>query len=50
MYDSLGEAYENRGEAELAAKSYEKAVRLGQKNGDPNLPVYKTNLDRVSTQ
>lgn len=50
VYDSLGEAHENKGEAELAAKNYEKAVNLGQKNGDPNLPVYKTNLERVSKQ
>jgi len=50
VFDSQGEAYENNGEAELAAKSYEKAVKLGQKNGDPNLPVYKTNLERVSKQ
>lgn len=50
VYDSLGEAYENKGEAEMAAKNYEKAVKLGQKNGDPNLPVFKTNLERVSNQ
>ena len=48
VYDSLGEAFENNGEAEQAAKNYEKAVKLGEKNGDPNLPVYKTNLERVS--
>jgi len=50
VYDSLGEAHENNGETELAAKNYEKAVNLGQKNGDPNLPVYKTNQVRVSKQ
>jgi predicted alpha/beta superfamily hydrolase len=48
VYDSLGEAYENNGEPEKAAKSYKKAVSLGEKNGDANLPVYKTNLERVS--
>jgi tetratricopeptide (TPR) repeat protein len=48
VYDSLGEAYENHGKPEKAAKSYEKAVRLGEKSGDVNLPVYKTNLARVS--
>jgi tetratricopeptide (TPR) repeat protein len=48
VYDSLGEAYENLGKPEQAAKSYEKAVRLGEKSGDVNLPVYKTNLERVS--
>jgi predicted alpha/beta superfamily hydrolase len=48
VYDSLGEAYENHGDSEQAAKSYKKAVSLGEKNGDANLPVYKTNLKRVS--
>jgi predicted alpha/beta superfamily hydrolase len=50
VYDSLGEGYENAGETELAAKNYEQAVKLGQKNDDPNLSVYKTNLERVSKQ
>jgi len=48
VYDSLGEAHENNGNSEQAAKSYEKAVSLGEKNGDVNLSVYKTNLERVS--
>ncbi|RLD58273.1 MAG: hypothetical protein DRI97_03575 [Bacteroidetes bacterium] len=48
VYDSLGEAFENNGELEQAANSYHKAVSLGEKNGDVNLPVYKTNLERVS--
>ena len=50
VYDSLGEAYENHGDKEKAAKNYEKAVILGEKNGDANLPVYKTNLERVSRE
>jgi predicted alpha/beta superfamily hydrolase len=48
VYDSLGEAYENQGNLEKAAKNYEKAVMLGEKNNDTNLSVYKTNLERVS--
>jgi len=48
VYDSLGEAYENKGNPEQAAKNYQKAVTLGEKSGDANLPVYKTNLMRVS--
>jgi len=48
VYDSLGEAYENYGKPEKAAKSYKQAVSLGEKSGDPNLAVYKTNLERVS--
>ena len=48
VYDSLGEALENKGDLEKAALHYEKAVVLGEKNGDANLSVYKTNLERVS--
>jgi len=47
VYDSLAEAYEKSGKLELARPNYEKAVQLGTKNSDPNLPVYKTNFDRV---
>ena len=50
VYDSLGEAYENFGKPEKAAKSYKKAVSLGEKNGDANLAVFKTNLERVSEE
>ena len=39
---------ENNGESELAAKNYQKAVKMGEKYGDANLAVYKTNLERVS--
>ncbi len=48
VHDSLGEAYEKHGLPEQAAASYQKAVSLGEKNGDVNVPVYKTNLERVS--
>jgi predicted alpha/beta superfamily hydrolase len=48
VYDSLGEAYETHGDTEKAAKNYKKAVKLGETNGDANLPVYQTNLKRVS--
>jgi len=48
VYDSLGEAYENDGKPDQAAQNYQKAVSLGEKNGDANLAVYKTNLERVS--
>ena len=50
VYDSLGEAYERTGQLELARTNYEKAHALGLKTNDPNLAVYKTNLDRVATQ
>jgi predicted alpha/beta superfamily hydrolase len=48
VYDSLGEAYEKSGRLELARSNYERAVRLGTRKDDPNLPHYRTNLDRVS--
>jgi Flp pilus assembly protein TadD len=48
VYDSLGEALENHGNTEEAALNYQKAVELGEKNSNPNLSVYKTNLERVS--
>jgi len=48
VYDSLGEALENNGNSEEAAQNYQKAIDLGEKSGDPSLPVYKTNLARVS--
>jgi len=48
VYDSLGEALESNGNSEEAAQNYQKAIDLGEKSGDANLPVYKTNLERVS--
>jgi hypothetical protein len=48
VYDSLGGAFEYKGDFEKAVKNYAKAVKLGQKNEDPNSPIYKTKLDRVS--
>ncbi len=47
VYDSLAEAYEKSGKLELAKPNYEKAAQLGERNNDPNLPVYKTNFERV---
>ncbi len=48
VYDSLGEAYEKSAKYSLAKPNYEKAVELATKTNDPNLPVFKTNLGRVS--
>jgi predicted alpha/beta superfamily hydrolase len=48
VYDSLAEFYEKTGKLDLAKPNYAKAVELGAQTGDPNLPVYKTNLERVS--
>ena len=49
VYDSLGEAFENKNDLEKARSCYEKAVELAQiLDGDDNLHLYKKNLDRVS--
>jgi predicted alpha/beta superfamily hydrolase len=48
VYDSLGEAYERTGRPELARASYEKAHALGVQTGDPNVQLFKTNLDRAA--
>ncbi len=48
VYDSLGEAYEKSGKPNLAKPNYEKAVEFATKTNDPNLPVFKANLSRVS--
>ena len=50
VYDSLGEAYERSGRFELALTNYEKAHTVGQQSNDPNLNVFKTNLDRMSAR
>jgi len=47
VYDSLGEAYENDNQLELAEKNYKKAFELGTKQSNVNTPIYKINLDRV---
>ena len=47
VYDSLGDAYENKGEIELAAKYYAMAVEKGRANMDRNLRIYRANLERV---
>jgi predicted alpha/beta superfamily hydrolase len=48
VYDSLGEAYEKSGKLELAKANYEKAVQTGEQINDPNLQVFRQNLQRVS--
>jgi len=47
VYDSLGDAYERKYDFISAIINYQKAVDLGEKNNDPNLPIYKENLKRV---
>lgn len=48
VYDSLGEGFENAGKFDSAEENYKIAIRKGQDNKDPNLPVYKQHLDRIS--
>jgi len=50
VYDSLGEAYERAGRFELALTNYEKAHTVGRQTNDPNVNIYKTNLDRVAAR
>ena len=47
VYDSLAEAYERRGQIDLAEPLYAKAWTLGQQNNHPGAAVYKTNYERV---
>jgi tetratricopeptide (TPR) repeat protein len=48
VYDSLAEAYEKKGELDLAKPLYEKAYTLGKQNNDPNVGTYKANFERLS--
>ena len=50
VYDSLAEAYENKGRLDLAGPLYEKAQTLGSRNNDPNLSIYQANFARVSAK
>lgn len=50
VYDSYAELLEKLGENDEAAKNYKLAVERGEKNGDPNLNIYKTNFERVSSR
>ena len=48
VYDSLGEAYEQKGELNLAREHYARALELGRKVADPNVAIFEQNLKRVS--
>lgn len=47
VYDSLGEALESSGEIHAAAENYRAAVKFGELRNDPNLEIYKRNLERA---
>lgn len=46
MYDSLGEAYENNKQYDLALKNYEKAVELAKKHSHRLLSSFQSTLER----
>ena len=48
VYDSLGEAYENNDQLELARDNYKKAYKLADEQGLATVTIFKTNLERVS--
>lgn len=46
-YDSLGDAYMAAGRVDQAIESYRRAVELAEALDDPNLPLYRENLERA---
>jgi predicted alpha/beta superfamily hydrolase len=50
VYDSLGEAYMQSGQLELAKKNFEIAIENGKKTKDQNLKAYKEHLDIVTKE
>lgn len=48
VYDSLGEAYENKGQLDLAREYYQKAYELGKEQKHPSTEIFKKNFKRVS--
>lgn len=46
-HDSLGDAYERKGDLELARKHFSEAVSLARKREDPDLGTFRANLERV---
>lgn len=47
VYDSLGDAFNAQGLKKKALKSYKKAVSFAENNNDPNLNVYRNNLEKL---
>ena len=47
VYDSLGEAQERSGDLSRARANYARAVKRGKAIDDPNLRIYRANLQRV---
>jgi len=49
VYDSLGEAYENNGQLDLAKENYKKAWDLGEEQNHPLKEIFKKNYERVTS-
>lgn len=47
VYDSLGDGFDKIGKKKKALKRYKKAVSIGEKVDDPNLAVFKNNVERL---
>ena len=47
VYDSLGDGYKANDQLELARDSYKMAVELGVASSDPNLALFKSNLEEI---
>jgi uncharacterized protein len=47
-YDSLGEAWERRGDLAKAKENYERAATLARDTNDPNAAAFAQNRDRVT--
>lgn len=50
VYDSLGEALETNEQFAQAVTNYQKAVDIAGEGDEPNLAIYKSNLERAKTQ
>lgn len=49
VYDSLGDGLAKIGKKKKALKNYKKAVSIGEKNNDINLPAYRRNVEKLKT-
>ncbi|HUS19995.1 MAG TPA: alpha/beta hydrolase-fold protein, partial [Terriglobales bacterium] len=47
VYDSLADGLEGAGKRDEALRNVQKAVELGTKNGDPELPAFQRHLDKL---
>lgn len=50
VYDSYAETLASNGDVAGAMVNYKKAVKLGEENKDPSLPLYKENLAKMKSK